>query len=518
MTATTDTLRFATRFWEALTQDLPEAPRQPRQVAQACASAVDPEPMPAPELLAWSADCAAQLGLADPADAPEREAAALLWAGQRGAPGGQCYALRYGGHQFGNWAGQLGDGRVINLGELRDAQGVWQTLQLKGAGRTPYSRGADGRAVLRSSIREFVLSEAMAALGVPTSRALALVGSGEQVERDMFYDGRPRLEPGAIVTRVAPSFVRLGNFEIHAALEETDTLRRLCDYVMAEHYPEQGGDVVGFYAEVCRRTARLLADWMSLGFVHGVMNTDNLSILGLTIDYGPFGWLEPLEPDWTPNTTDAQQRRYCYARQPQIAQWNLGCLGAALMPLGPPRAELEQALRAFHAEYNAAFRARMAAKLGLEAIGAEDEDWLQQLFALMQARALDFSRTFRALSGPLAQAQGEALLAALDAHSYAESDWTPQQRALAEQWFAGWHARRRVAPEALRAHNPAVVPRNWLLAEAIEAAEAGDMSVLERLQAALARPFEDPADAHLAGLRPDWARDKAGCSQLSCSS
>ncbi len=317
-------------FENSFVRDLPADPvpdNVPRQVPAASYTRVDPTPVAAPRLLGWSDALGEYLGLGKPAGAE-------VLAGNRVLPGMQPYAARYGGHQFGTWAGQLGDGRAITLAELIATDGTRQELQLKGAGRTPYSRTADGRAVLRSSLREFVCSEAMHFLGVPTTRALSLAGTGEQVIRDMFYDGHPAPEPGAVVCRVAPSFVRFGNFQIHAANHETEILRRLADYVMRMHYP--GFDTYEkFFQELCRRTALLIADWMRLGFVHGVMNTDNMSILGLTIDYGPYGWLEGYDPQWTPNTTDAHTRRYSYGNQPSIAQWNLARLAEALLPLGP---------------------------------------------------------------------------------------------------------------------------------------------------------------------------------------
>src|SRR5512138_1400843 len=284
----------------------PETGPRLRQVAAAW-SRVAPTPVAAPALLAHSREVAADLGLSE---------------AQVHAPG---FAASFGGHQFGHWAGQLGDGRAITLGEAVNADGARMELQLKGAGPTPYSRSADGRAVLRSSVREFLCSEAMHHLGVPTTRALSLVGTGEPVVRDMFYDGHPRAEPGAIVCRVAPSFVRFGNFQIL----EPELKTQLADHVIRHHYP--GLSYSEFFEEVCRRTALLMVDWMRLGFVHGVMNTDNLSILGVTIDYGPYGWLEGYDPQWTPNTTDLPGRRYCYGNQPQIALWNLTRLAEALL-------------------------------------------------------------------------------------------------------------------------------------------------------------------------------------------
>src|SRR4051812_31136237 len=261
----------------------------PRPVREAAYTRVAPTPVAAPRLLAWSDDLGEYLGMARP------ESADVL-AGNRVLPGMQPYAARYGGHQFGHWAGQLGDGRAITLGEIIATDGRRQELQLKGAGKTPYSRTADGRAVLRSSLREFLCSEAMHYLGVPTTRALSLVGTGEMVIRDMFYDGNPEPEPGAVVCRVSPTFVRFGNFQILAAMGEIEELRQLADYIVTTHYPEFGAPssetYVRWFEEIARRTAVMVAHWMRVGFVHGVMNTDNMSILGLTIDYGPYGWLE----------------------------------------------------------------------------------------------------------------------------------------------------------------------------------------------------------------------------------
>ena len=252
------------------------------------------------------------------------------------------------------------------------------TCSSRGPERTPYSRTADGRAVLRSSVREFMCSEAMHHLGVPTTRALSLVSTGESVVRDMFYDGHPKAEPGAIVCRVAPSFVRFGNFEILAAHQELDALKRLADYVIAMHFPELGAPSAAAYArwfeEICRRTAVMIAEWMRVGFVHGVMNTDNMSILGLTIDYGPYGWLEGFDPGWTPNTTDAEGRRYRYGNQPAIAQWNLVRLANALLPLIEDKAALEQGLAVFGETLERESSRMLAGKLGLLSLDREGDD------------------------------------------------------------------------------------------------------------------------------------------------
>ena len=321
-----------------------------RQVAAAW-SRVRPTPVAAPRLIAHSREMAETLGFSE-ADVASPEFA-QVFGGNALLPGMDPFAVNYGGHQFGHWAGQLGDGRAITLGETLDAQGRRWELQLKGAGPTPYSRSADGRAVLRSSIREFLCSEAMHHLGVPTTRALSLVATGEPVVRDMFYDGHPKAEPGAIVCRVAPSFLRFGNFELPYARGDLDLLRTLADVLHRARFPGTRGArakrcTATGSRTVCERTAILMAHWMRVGFVHGVMNTDNMSILGLTIDYGPYGWIDDFDPDWTPNTTDAGGKRYRFGWQPKIAYWNLTRLAHAMSPLFSRRRAAQRRPAALH--------------------------------------------------------------------------------------------------------------------------------------------------------------------------
>jgi serine/tyrosine/threonine adenylyltransferase len=516
-----DAVRWENSFVQALPGDVVAA-NIPRQVSNACYTLVMPTPIAAPRLLAWSDELAGLLGIARPA--PAGPIAEVL-AGNRVLPGMQTYAARYGGHQFGHWAGQLGDGRAITLGEMIARDETRQELQLKGAGRTPYSRTADGRAVLRSSLREFVCSEAMHHLGVPTTRALSLVATGEQVIRDMFYDGNPAPEPGAIVCRVAPSFVRFGNFQILAAHREGDALRALADYVMSEHFPQH--DTYGqWYREICRRTALLMCDWMRLGFVHGVMNTDNMSILGLTIDYGPYGWLEGYDPQWTPNTTDAQGRRYSYGNQPGIAQWNLARLAEALLPLVPERAELEQGLTLYAETFHASWQRALAQKLGLVSLGqAGDEALTNDLFQLLQEVETDYTLFFRGLAKvTLEDADDAALVAPLRRAFYLEISSEHDSRVAA--WLRRYLSRARqdgpgvgTRVERMNAVNPKYVFRNYLAQQAIDALEQGDATVLERLMQVLKRPYdEQPAHDELAERRPEWARHRAGCSALSCSS
>ncbi len=499
-------LEFENSFAGALPAD-PDLRNFPRQVSNAAYTRVEPTPVAAPRLLGWSEDVGRLLGIVRPAATGP---AAEVLGGSRVLPGMQPYAARYGGHQFGHWAGQLGDGRAITVGEVIATDGTRQELQLKGAGRTPYSRTADGRAVLRSSVREFMCSEAMHWLGVPTTRALSLAGTGEDVVRDMFYDGHAAPEPGAIVCRVAPSFVRFGNFQILTARSEDESLKKLADYVMREHFPGVA-TYADWYREICRRTALLMVGWMHLGFVHGVMNTDNLSILGLTIDYGPYGWLEGYDLEWTPNTTDAEGRRYCYGNQPHIAEWNLTRLAEALLPLIPDEAQLREGLALYAETFRAGWQKALAQKLGLASLDQPgDEELVAGLFAALQETETDFTIFFRNLATPTLDALRPAFYADDAKHDNLAA------------WLEKYASRSRSEQgrvERMNAANPKYVFRNYLAQQAIDALAGGDASVMERLMAVLQRPFdEQPEHRELSARRPEWARHKAGCSALSCSS
>jgi uncharacterized protein YdiU (UPF0061 family) len=456
--------------------------------------------------------------------------------GNRLVPGMRPYAACYGGHQFGHWAGQLGDGRAITLGETLGPDAQRWEVQLKGAGPTAFSRRSDGRAVLRSSLREFLCSEAMFHLGVPTTRALALTLTGDAVVRDMFYDGHPQAEPGAIVTRLAPCFVRLGHFEIFASRGETAPAQALLGWLLAHHFPELGPPsddaVVGLFATVAERTARMIADWMHVGFVHGVMNTDNLSVLGVTIDYGPYGFLDTYDPDFTPNTTDFQGRRYRYAHQPGIGQWNLYRFAMALSPLLSAPQRLEAPLAAYVEHFETHWRERMARRLGV-ALTPADTPFLNEMNAALGAVETDPTLFFRRLIDLAALPPGltgEAALVAPLAECFYDAARSPAAdgdlRGRWVRWLRDWRARFDADPRPaetrraeMAAASPAVIPRNWLAQEAIDAAEDGDFAPLERLMDAVRRPYEETsANAHFRQRRPEWARDKAGCSALSCSS
>ena len=502
-----------------------------RQVPGYCYSRVSPTPVADPHLLAWSSDLGDFMGLAQP---PDRGPAVDALAGNLVTSTMKPFAARYGGHQFGNWAGQLGDGRAIALGEVAAVDDSRWEIQLKGAGPTPYSRRGDGRAVLRSSLREFLCSEAMHHLGVPTTRALSLVATGDAVVRDMFYDGRAAPEPGAIVARVAPTFVRFGNFQLLAASGELDNLRALADYVLRHHYPELGAPspavYVRWFREVARRTAVLVAHWMTVGFVHGVLNTDNMSILGLTIDYGPYGWLEPYDLDWTPNTTDFSTRRYAFGQQPRVGMWNLMALAQALAPLVEDPQTLRAGLDDYADTLAATEHALWLRKLGLTAQAEADDHALTEALPPALAEAgVDMTVFFRQLSHlvPTLLAAGsnaEALYGELLSQaSYPEaSRETPALLA----WLSSYVQRLRrelVSPVAIRdamlAANPKYVLRNYLAQQAIEAAETGNLTPLNALFEVLQAPFaEHPAHEALAARRPDWARDKPGSATLSCSS
>ena len=528
-----DHLGFDNRFVRELPAD-PDAQNRRRQVHAAAYSLVDPTPVTAPRTLAWSPEVAAQLGLAP--ELCESQDFAEVFSGSRVPAGAQPFAQAYAGHQFGSWAGQLGDGRAISLGEVVDREGRHQTLQLKGAGPTPYSRTADGRAVLRSSLREYVCSEAMAHLGVPTTRALSLVATGETVVRDMLYDGNPRPEPGAVVCRVAPSFVRFGTFQLAASRNDVDLLRRLVTFTVANDFRDRAdtwGDdpeqfVPALLAEICDRTTSLVVDWMRVGFVHGVLNTDNMSVLGLTIDYGPYGWLEDFDPGWTPNTTDAGMRRYRFGAQPQVVQWNLLQLANALAHLVDDPASLQEPLDGYARAYNDRFRDMTVARLGWGEPTEADDALLDALWSVLVSAEIDQVRFHRDLADvPVdPSASDDELLAPLDAAWYQPEQLVGDVRSGLVGWLRRWAERvragglddgvRRVEMDRL---NPLYVPRNYLAQQAIDAAEAGDLHELHELLDVLRHPYDDqPGRERFAERRPDWARTRVGCSQLSCSS
>ena len=460
-----------------------------------------PTPLPSPHWVGTSHSVAQLLGL--PEGWHQSEEALQALTGNQVFEGSTPLASVYSGHQFGVWAGQLGDGRAILLGELAGGH----EIQLKGAGRTPYSRMGDGRAVLRSSIREFLCSEAMHGLGIPTSRALCITGSPGLVRRE-------ELETAAVVTRVAPSFVRFGHFEHFAANDQEEQLRTLADYVIDRYYPEcrdssdlAGNPYAALLQAVSERTARLMAQWQAVGFCHGVMNTDNMSILGLTIDYGPFQFLDAFVPGHVCNHSDSQGR-YAYNRQPNVAYWNLFCLAQALLPLIGDQDLAKQALESYKTVFPDAFMARMRSKLGLTQTREQDADLIDGILVLLAQNGVDYTIFWRRLS--------DAVLTG----SYEPVRDLFADRAGFDAWLLSYsellaHDGKAPAANLMLKTNPKFVLRNHLGEQAIRAAKLGDFSELQTLQRLLERPFDEhPGHDAYAAFPPDWASS----IEISCSS
>ncbi len=528
---TLESLVFDNRFVNELPGDTTKTNHR-RQVRGACYSPVHPQKVSSPELLAYSPEVAEILGLSP--QTCKTDYFAELFGGNQLVQGMDPYAMCYGGHQFGNWAGQLGDGRAINLGEIINSRAEHWTLQLKGAGPTPYSRNADGLAVLRSSVREFLCSEAMHHLGIPTTRALSLVTTGEQVERDMFYDGHPKEEPGAVVCRVSPSFIRFGNFEILASRGETTLLQQLIDFTIRSDFPHLGQPSTATYLkwfnEICRTTAEMIIHWMRVGFVHGVMNTDNMSILGLTIDYGPYGWLEDFDPNWTPNTTDSQGRRYCFKNQPHIGQWNLLQLANSIFPVINDKIPLQESLTLYNDVFQQGWNEMMAEKLGFTSFDPQsDNKLISELTSILPLVETDMSIFFRNLAlldiHPDAQDTDSLLYPLLDAY-YQPEQITKEYKNRIGKWLQDYKQRSlqeklsaRERSERMNKTNPKYVLRNYMAQLAIDKAEKGDTSMINDLLELIRHPYdEQPENKIYAAKRPDWARNRPGCSMLSCSS
>jgi uncharacterized protein YdiU (UPF0061 family) len=464
-----------------------------------------PTPLPDPYLVHANADMAAAIGL--PAAALASRDFLETFAGNRIPAAAAPLAAVYSGHQFGVWAGQLGDGRAILLGEARHGDTHWE-LQLKGSGLTPYSRMGDGRAVLRSSIREYLCAEAMHHLGIPTTRSLALVGSDQPVVRET-------VETAAVCTRSAPSFVRFGSFEHWFYRNRSAELAQLADYVIDRFLPacrEAPQPYLALLQEATRRTADLIAQWQAVGFCHGVMNTDNMSILGLTLDYGPFGFMEAFDAATICNHSD-EGGRYAYAMQPGIAHWNLYCLGQALLPLLPGVEETQAVLESFKPAFLDAYLARLRRKLGLRSALPGDAALIESVFELMQAHRVDFTLFFRNLASVRATGpEGDAPVRDLFIDRAAFDAWAREYRGrLAQEAVAD--AERAAGMNTV---NPRYVLRNHLAEVAIrKARDERDFSEVDRLFRILSRPYdEQPEHAAYAALPPDWASGL----QVSCSS
>lgn len=523
---------------QSFTTNLPSDPEKenfPRPVAGAAFSYVNPKIFANTRLLHAAHDLAAEIGM--DATYLKTKSFLKLVTGQQIVAHTQPYAMAYAGHQFGHWAGQLGDGRAMNLFEIITHNNRW-AWQLKGAGPTPYSRKGDGFAVLRSSIREHLCSEAMHYLGVPTTRSLSLALTGAQVWRDMLYDGNGAYEKGAIVCRVAPSFIRFGNFELFAAQGENELLKNLTDYTIStfyDHITARGKEAyLQFFQEVTNRTLEMIIHWQRVGFVHGVMNTDNMSILGLTIDYGPYGWLEPYNHRWTPNTTDRQHSRYRYGAQAEIGLWNLLQLANALYALIEDAPALEAILNTYKNNYQQKYTAMKRAKLGLQTAQPTDSHLIASLEHTLQLHETDMTLFFRELSQVTTAHTPTQAIEVIAPAFYDKESLTDAHRDLWLDWFTRYLPRLKLDMEQqgveefafakarsqqMNATNPKYVLRNYMAQLAIDAANNDDYSVIHELYELLKKPYdEQPAFEKWYAKRPDWARDKVGCSMLSCSS
>ncbi|XP_062232978.1 uncharacterized protein LOC133930356 isoform X2 [Phragmites australis] len=537
--------------WDhSFVRELPGDPRSdaiPREVLHACYTKVSPSAkVENPKLVAWC-DSVADLLHLDHKEF-ERPDFPQLFSGATPLVGSLPYAQCYGGHQFGVWAGQLGDGRAITLGEVVNSRGERWELQLKGCGKTPYSRFADGLAVLRSSIREFLCSEAMHSLGIPTTRALCLVETGKSVVRDMFYDGNAKEEPGAIVCRVAPSFLRFGSYQIHATRgkEDLEIIRRLADYTILHHYPHlenmKKSEGLSFEAaigdspaidltsnkyaawavEVADRTAYLIARWQGVGFTHGVLNTDNMSVLGLTIDYGPFGFLDAFDPSFTPNTTDLPGRRYCFANQPDVSLWNIAQFTGALSSAELiSQDEANYVMERYGTKFMDEYQSIMTRKLGL---AKYNKQLISKLLNNLAVDKVDYTNFFRLLSNVKADRdipENELLVplkaALLDIGKERKEAWISWVRTYIEELVeSGVPDEERKA--AMNSVNPKYILRNYLCQSAIDVAEQGDYEEVRRLLKVMQHPYdEQPGMEKYARLPPAWAY-RPGVCMLSCSS
>jgi len=519
-------LKINNRFTAELPAD-PDLTNEIRQVKNTLFSYVNPTKPSNPKLIHASEEVAELVGISK--DEIHSEEFLNTFSGKEIYPKTHSFAMCYAGHQFGNWAGQLGDGRAINLTEV-EYNNQFFTLQLKGAGKTPYSRTADGLAVLRSSIREYLCAEAMHHLGVPTTRSLSLILSGDQVLRDILYNGNPAYEKGAIVCRVAPSFIRFGSFEMLTSRNELKNLKQFVEFTIKHYFPEITGEqkeqYLQFFKKVADTTREMILHWQRVGFVHGVMNTDNMSIHGITIDYGPYGWLENYDPDWTPNTTDSQNRRYRFGNQPQVAQWNLFQLANALYPLINEAAPLEKILDSFIIDFEEDYKAMFLSKLGIFTSSEADDKIIKGLEEILQLSETDMTIFFRHLSQIKKQDSVEQAFEKIEYAFYSPEEIKEKVLDAWQKWLSVYLKRldTETFSDEERASkmnliNPKYVLRNYMAQLAIDAADKEDYSLVDELFQLLKNPYdEQPESEKWFAKRPDWARTKVGCSMLSCSS
>jgi len=523
----------------------------PRSIEGAAYSWVKPTPTKNSQIICLNRSLATTLGFT--LDALSSTAFAKLVSGNLSSLS-YSYAMNYGGHQFGQWAGQLGDGRAINLGQykLTDSRlnypyaNKYLTLQLKGAGKTPYSRHADGMAVLRSSIREYLCSEAMYHLGIPTTRALSLTLTGEDVIRDKLYDGRAAYEPCAIVARISPSFLRFGSIQLPASRGDYALLKETIEFSIRHDYPslvptsgKLGKEVyLAWFKQVFDRTITLVVEWMRVGFVHGVLNTDNMSLIGETIDYGPYGWIDEFDLNWTPNTSDAAEKRYRFGQQANIAQWNLYQLANAIYPLINETEPLQIILSNYTQQYQTQWLNMMRDKLGIQVANIKQQNLqeknildlalCQDLEKMLSLVVTDMTLFYRAL-GALDLTENMSNLTQLKTHFYdcfyhideineaylmRLSDWL--RRYQIRHDHGANESQRKIIMEKT---NPCYILRNFQVQLAIEAAEKGCFEPLTQLSELLKTPYKQQLTfKQFEQKKPDWAKDKFGCSALSCSS
>lgn len=512
-----NTERITQKYLTTFPGDFSRNPMQ-RQTPKVLFTTVNPVGFENPELIAFNTELSQQIGLG------EYQESDLDFLVANNLPENiQPYATAYAGHQFGNWAGQLGDGRAIFAGEITDSSGKTTEIQWKGAGATPYSRHADGRAVLRSSVREFLMSEAMHHLGIPTTRALSLAFTGENVVRDMMYDGNPKYEKGAVVIRTAPSFLRIGHFELLSAQKETETLRKLADFTIENYFPEidlaDENKYLLFFRKVADLTSDLMVHWLRVGFVHGVMNTDNMSVLGLSIDYGPFSFLDEYSLNFTPNTTDLPGRRYAFGQQPKIAQWNLWQFANALFPLIKDEKKLEESLNLFGTKFWEAHDQMMASKMGFDAVIEGDDEIFTGLQSLMESLEIDYTLFFQKL---------ETWNITSDVRNHFSDVFysvvSDEKVAALYKFLQDYEIRlqkisisREESLSLMRKNNPKFILRNYLLFECIQELDEGKKDLFFKLWDALKNPYEERYPEFTV-KRPSKYNGTPGCSTLSCSS
>ncbi|RBW47234.1 YdiU family protein [Psychromonas sp. B3M02] len=522
----------------------PDASNRCRTVEHAAYSWVTPCATKATQIICCNHNLAAQLGFNE--QATQSQEFADLVSGNLHDPSIKPYAMNYGGHQFGQWAGQLGDGRAINLGQYQLLDSQQQvTLQLKGAGKTPYSRRGDGMAVLRSSIREYLCSEAMYHLGIPTTRALTLTLTGEQVIRDKLYDGHAAYEPCAIVARVSPSFLRFGSLQLPGSRGDLDTLKQTLDYCIKHDYasliPESGiidkAVYLAWFESLCERTAQLIVEWMRVGFVHGVLNTDNMSLIGETIDYGPYGWIDNFDLDWTPNTSDAGEKRYRFGQQAYIGQWNLFQLANTIYPLINEAEPLQAIFNNYNHLYNEKWLKMMREKLGIaqhtdlneSTLTESDKQLCTDLETVLSTINTDMTLFYRCLADYPTSAcpqNSQQLQAHFAICFYNQQEVTEDYLQQLSKWLISYQQRLKLTDQddqqrkiQMDAINPCYILRNFQVQEAIELAEHGDYSRVLTLAELLKTPYQQQDKYQQFEMkRPDWATNKFGCSALSCSS